>query len=126
MSKREAPKVIVSTAPLVMPTAAERAAMKPKRGGNQGYYDLSVLAVGKSIAVIGRTAKNLSTTISQWNSKEFPALDAGGKAKTQPVKDIEGKVVGTKPAVEKRVFFAVDCDPATDPDKANARIWREK
>lgn len=123
MSKREAPTVIVSTAAIPMPTAAERAAMKPKRGGNQGYYTDAIpkLAVGQSVAVIGRTAKNLSTTVSQWNSKEFPAVDAKGAPVM--IKNADGT---SKPKIDKRVFFAVDCNPATDPDKANARIWREK
>jgi hypothetical protein len=121
MSKREAPTVIVSAAAIPMPTAAERAAMKPKRGGNQGYYDLSVLTPGKSLAIIGRTTKNLSTTVSQANSKEWPVTDNNGKPVM--IKSADG---ASKPKTEKRVFFAVDCDPAKDPEKANARIWREK
>lgn len=124
--KKPAPVVILSTAPLTMPTAEQRAAMKKKRGGNTAYYvdGLSKLAVGKSLAIQGRTKANLSTTISQNNAADWPVLDANGKQKVIQVDN--GGVKTPKPVTEKRVFFAVDCDPATDPDKADARIWREK
>lgn len=124
MAKREAPTVIVSSAALAMPTKAEREKMKKKRGGNVQYYDLSTLAVGKSLAIIGRTAKNLSTTISQNNKEEWPVLNADGKPVMIQKTDPAGNKVSV-PKTEKRTFFAIDCDPATDPDKATARIWRE-
>jgi hypothetical protein len=121
-SNKPAPTVILSTAAITMPTAAERAKTR-KPGGNKTLYDVASLAVGKSLAIIGRTAKELSTTISSANRND--------KLTDQvPKKDEAGKVMigdDKKPIMEtrQRKFFAVDCDPATDPDKATARIWRE-
>lgn len=112
----------VSTA-VPMPSAAERSS---GGRGNKSRYDLSVLKVGQSIGVIGTTKKNLSTTISTAKKRDWPVLDSKGNPVMEPIKDGNGTVIGSQPKVEKRVFFAIDCDPAKDPDKATARIFREK
>lgn len=122
-------KAFVSSAAVTMPTAAERE--KTSKRGGRGIYPLDKLEVGKSIAVIGRAARQLSTTVSTWNAKKLPVLDKNGAPVLQPVKDDDGKPVkGVDGKAEMvavtRKFFAVDTDPATDPEGANARIWREQ
>lgn len=121
MSKAEIAVIGINTA-LVMPSAAERSGGR----GNKTKYDLSALKVGQSLGIIGTTKKNLSTTISTAKKRDWPVLDAKGNPVMEPVKDDTGNVTGSKPKTEKRVFFTTDCDPAKDPDKATARIWREK
>ena len=96
--------VFISSLSLPMPTVVSG------RGGGAGVYPIADLPVGKSIVVKNKTKKQLTTTISSANRKDWPALTADGKP-------IVGKT-------EKRAFFAVDCDPATDPEQATARIWR--
>lgn len=120
MSKAEISVIGINTS-LVMPSAAER-----QTRGNKPKYDLSGLKVGQSLGVIGTTKKNLSTTISTAKKRDWPVLDSKGNPVMEPIKDGNGTVIGSQPKVEKRVFFATDCDPAKDPDKATARIWREK
>lgn len=127
-----APTVFASTVTgLTMPTAEERAKTRAK-GGNKTVYDFASLAVGKSIVVIGRTAKQLSTTISTANKAKsgYFVTDEKGKNVLIPSADENGNVIkdnNGKPVMVKKLkkFFAVDCNPETDPEKATARIWRE-
>jgi len=127
---RTVASAFISTVTLPMPTAEQRAESRGK-GGNRGVYPFEALEVGKSIAVIGRNAKQLSTTISTANAKGYPVTDAAGKpvltAKlgedNKPVKGEDGKPVMI---AKTRKFFAINCNPETDPEKATARIWREQ
>lgn len=128
MSPRSIPTVTAIRTDLTMPTADQR---KPVRGA-KNLYNFDALPVGGTIGVIDRTAKQLSTTISTANKKEYPALDKNGKPVMEVVKDSAGQPVNdpsgkptTKVKTESRVFFVVDADPAKDPEKATARIWRE-
>lgn len=121
MSKTEIAVIGINTA-LAMPSAAERTGGR----GNKPKYDLSGLKVGQSLGIIGTTKKNLSTTISTAKKRDWPVLDSKGNPTTEPILDGNGTVIGSQPKTEKRVFFATDCDPAKDPEKATARIWREK
>ncbi len=131
MARIPAPTVIISTAAITMPSADERAKARG-RSGNKTYYNFGALEIGKSIAVIGRTAKQLSSTVSSANkidAKHF-VTDDKGKAVMTPKTGDDGKVIkgddGKPVMVEKlKKFFVIDCDPATDPEGATARIWRE-
>lgn len=127
--KTIAPTVFVSTANVSMPTAEER---RSRRGGpSRTYYDLSNLAVGQSIVIIGRTAKQLNSTVSGANradAKNF-VTDDKGKPVMVPATDNKGEVIkenGKPVMVEKlKHFFVQSCNPETDPEKADARIWRD-
>lgn len=131
MARGPAPTVILSTAAIAMPTAEERSKSRG-RGGNKTFYNFAALELFKSIAVIGRTAKQLSSTVSSANkadAKHF-VTDDKGKAVMVPTTDDAGNVVkgaDGKPLMTEKTkkFFVVDCDPATDPEGATARIWRE-
>lgn len=128
---KEAAIARLSTADVAMPSKEERAKSKV-RGGNKTVYEFDKLEIGKSIAVMNRTAKQLTSTISSVNNGErrIPVLDGKGQPVTEPVKDAAGAVVKDETGKVRtqpryRVFFAVDCDPAKDPEQAIARIWRE-
>lgn len=121
MSKTEIAVIGINTA-LAMPSAAERTGGR----GNKPRYDLSGMKVGQSLGIIGTTKKNLSTTISTAKKRDWPVVDAKGNPVMEPVTDATGAVTGSQQKTEKRVFFATNCDPAKDPEKATARIWREK
>lgn len=129
-----------------------------KGAGGRQKYNFKDLPVGKSIVVLDKTKKQLTTTISTENAKEYPVLDKDGKEvfETEYERDgngdpimqpviVDGKAVMEKgkpkmapkivtnedgtpkmvKKVEKRLYFAMDCDPATDPEKALCRIWRK-
>lgn len=139
------PNAFISTAKITMPANVQ------SRGGNKAVYPFEKLAVGQSIAVLDKTKKQLTTTLSSNNRKEWPVLDAAGKpimkavttrepemkdgapvmVKGEP-KMIDKPVLDDKgapkmePKMEKRVFFIQETDPETDPEKATCRIWREK
>lgn len=104
------------------------------RRGSKSQYDFDAVEVGQSIGVVGRTAKNLQSTVTNANRRYTEdKKDANGQTvyKMIDMKDAAGNVTRvpdtSKPEkVQTRHFFAHDCDPATDPDKATARIWRDK
>lgn len=117
-AERVAPVIIGVSSAVPMPTRATSR-------GSKSAYDFSALtAVGMSIAVGNKTAAQLSSVISNANKK---AVKEGPQPTTTDMKDANGNVVGTVPG-EPVVphYFAVDTDPATDPDKATARIFRNK
>ena len=129
--RQPAPTVIISTETVAMPSPEERAKTRG-RGGNKTFYNFGALEIGKSIVVIGRTAKQLSSTVSSANksdAKHF-VTDDKGKPMMIPTTDNAGNVVkgaDNKPVMTEKTkkFFVVDCDPTKDPEGATARIWRE-
>jgi hypothetical protein len=130
--RQPAPTVIMSTAAITMPTAEERAKTRG-RGGNKTFYNFGALAVGSSIVVIGRTAKQLSSTVSSANKIDAKHFVTDDKGKTVMVAktNAAGNVIkgaDNKPVMVEKLkkFFVVDCDPNTDPEGATARIWREQ
>lgn len=108
---------------------------RSSRRGNKGVYDLTKLtAVGMSLAIKGRKKENLTSTISSANRDErfatFKTDEAGLPVfGVKEIKDAAGNVVnrvqGDKIVLSRRVFFAHDCDPKTDPDGADVRIFRD-
>jgi hypothetical protein len=103
------------------------------RGTKSRYPFDDLTEVGMSIPVLNKTAAQLRTLVSQANSKnKVKKTDAAGNVifKTTEVRDAEGNVTGRTPTSEPemvagKVFFASDCNPETDPDKAMARIFRK-
>lgn len=109
--------------------------IKSKRG-SKSKYDFDKLEVGQSIGVIGRTAKSLNSTINganrKYSTQKRDASTGEPLFEMTEIKDQNGNVTTRvpnkeKPVTEKtREFAAFDADPATDPDKATARIFRIK
>lgn len=101
--------------------------------GSKNKYDLTALAVGQSLAIKGRKASNLTSTLSTNNrADEFAvfkrdetgAVVFGTKEVTAP-DGTKTNVKGDAIVLSRRVFFATDCDPKTDPEGADVRIWRD-
>lgn len=127
----KAPVVITPIrADLTMPT-------KTSNRGSKSKYDFDGLQVGQSIGVIGRDAASLQSTVSSQNrNKKYQMAKRDSstgaplfnKMKTRGADGVETEVDNpNSPVMEStRHFFVVDVDPASDPDKATARIWRDK
>jgi len=130
--RQPAPTVFVSTSSaVVMPSKEDREKTR-NRGGNKTQYDLSNLAVNASIVIIGRKARQLATTITTANKRENKnfVLDEKGKPVMEAVIGPDNKPVkgdDGKPVMQEKIkhFFAFDCNPETDPEKADCRIWRD-
>lgn len=110
---------------------------KENKRGNKSKYVLEKLEIGQSLAIIGMKAENLTSTLStaNRNTKEpFVTFKRDGDGVivhgSKEIKDANGNVTATvkgEPVVaSRRVFFAVDCDPAKDPEKATVRIFRDQ
>lgn len=132
VAKAKAEKPVINI--LGVSDAVPMPANRGNKRGNKAVYDLSGLGVGQSLAIIGRKAANLTSTISTNNRADeyatFKLDEAGNKVLSQvPVKDAAGNTVGHTPGaaivVSRRVFFTVDCDPSKDPQKADVRIFRD-
>lgn len=63
-----------------------------------------------SFGVMNKTARELAQVVSTANKRYRREIGEGEN----------------KTTVEDRHFFAVDCDPATDPEGAKARVYRDK
>lgn len=98
--KSRVPPVIIGISDAVsMPTS------RPGRGGKSSY-DWDALEVGKSIAVANKSARQLTSIITNAN-------------KRYAVKSANGTISATKH------FFVIDCDPSRDPEGASVRIFRD-
>lgn len=122
------PAVVVAAirADLTMP-------VRKNNRGSKSKYDFEKLEVGQSIGVVGRNAEELASTVSSANrNKKFQTQkrDATtGALIFNKMRDATGNEIDNPnaPVMENtRHFFVVDTDPAADPDKATARIWRDK
>lgn len=102
------------------------------RRGSTSKYDFDKLQVGQSIGVIGKTARELSSVVGNLNRKFKTEKkdDAGAIVyKMTEIKDANGTVTGHKNTgkaemVKTRDYIVEDVDPANDPDKATARVFR--
>lgn len=118
-------------------TAVSTTVPMPERNSNRGSktsYPFSALtAAGMSFGVKNKTAANLASIVSNQNRKPGPIKrDASGNVifKTKPMTDASGAVIGNTPTTEPEhmdgpKYFAVDCEPKTDPDGASARVFRQ-
>jgi hypothetical protein len=103
-STRIAPVIFGARADIPMPTR------KSNRGGKNVYPFDTLTAAGMSFGVNNKTAKQLSTVVSNQNKKhKTQVLDANQK----PVDSWTAK------------FFVVDVDAKSDPEGATARVFRE-
>lgn len=128
---REAPTILGISNDVPMP------ARSTARGSKSAYDFDALTAVGMSIAVADKTAAQLASVVANANKKaaKNPAqaknADGTPAFKMVEMKDQGGNVIGMVPAAPAEPiyaapahYFAADCDPATDPLKATARIFR--
>lgn len=98
-----------------------------KKAGAKSKYDFDSLEVGDSFGVVGKTAQSFNSII--YTAEQRFAVDVlgeNGSPKTR-IKKLKGgatEVVNQK--AKTREFSAYDVDPATDPDKATVRVFRDK
>lgn len=102
-----------------------------RRGSKSPYPFDALTEVGSSFGIKNKTAKNMLSIVSNQNRKNrVQKIGADGNPifKTSEMKDAEGNVTivpTEKPEmVPTKKFFAVDCDPKTDPDGASVRVFR--
>jgi predicted GTPase len=115
-------------------TAVPLPEKKTNRGSVSIYPFADLSAVGMSIPVLNKTAKQLASIVSNANRKaKVKKTDPATGAlifKTKTVPDGQGgnvTVATTEPEMVQGAHYIVaDCDPKTDPDKATARIFRDK
>ena len=98
---------------------------KAGRGGSSPY-EFDKLEIGQSFGVVGKTKKQISSTVFGANKRASEVVN-GADGKPEMV--MRKKRDGTNEMVEKRKplkkFEAFDVDPKTDPDKASVRVFRQ-
>jgi hypothetical protein len=125
--KRVPPQLTAATAAVVMPVVSLNKTTK-------SIYPFDALTeIGMSFGVIGKSAKQLASVVSNQNKlRRVPKTDENGQIvyTTREMKGPDGtvtKVPTTEPElVPGKVYFAHDCDPKADPDGASVRIFRQK
>jgi hypothetical protein len=114
-------------------TAVPLPAKKTNRGSVSIYPFGDLTAVGMSIPVLNKTAKQLASIVSNANRKaKVKKTDAAGnvvyktKELVDPATNAKTTVATNEPEmVQSAHYIVADCDPKTDPDKATARIFRD-
>lgn len=103
-----------------------------RRGSKSPYPFDELTEGGMSFGIKNKTAKNMGSIVSNQNRKAMTEKkDAAGNVvfKMNEITDGAGnktQVPTTEPEmVPTKRFFAVDCDPKTDPDGASVRVFRE-
>lgn len=126
-SARVAPELTAVSKAVPMPE--NRSA---KRGANSPYPFDALTEVGMSFGVKNKNLKGMASIVSNQNKHALVAkVDANGNPvfKFTEMKDAAGNVtrVPTEEPemVPSKRFFAVECDPKTDPDNASVRVFRE-
>lgn len=132
------PKTKTAQPPRVAPvlTAVSTTVPMPDRNANRGsktsYPFEALTAAGMSFGVKNKTAKQLASIISNQNRKPGPTKrnpDGSIVYKTSDMTDAQGnvtKVPTSEPeTMPGKQFFAIDCDPKTDPDGASVRVFRQ-
>lgn len=126
--KRVAPELTAVSTAVAMPE------QPPTRRGSKSPYPFDALTeVGMSFGIKNKTAKNMGSIVSNQNRRNLTqAKDANGNPvfKTTEMKDGAGNVTHVPTEEPEMIatkhFFAVDCDPKTDPDGASVRVFRDK
>lgn len=99
----------------------------PERAANRGsksLYPFETLRVGQSFGVLNKSAKQLSSIVSNQNRKDPLPLLKDNQPVFKTVKQGDIDVPTGEPQRYKREFIAVDVDKAKDPDKASVRVFR--
>lgn len=100
--------------------------------GSKGAYPFDALSIGQSFGVGNRNAKQMASIVSNANKRFLvDKTDENGQVVYKTTKATDGNGgfinVPTKETekVATRRFIVLNVDPATDPDEATVRIWRE-
>jgi hypothetical protein len=119
---------VITTVSSVVPMPDRNA----NRGSKTSYPFEALTAAGMSFGVKNKTQKQLASIISNQNRKPGPTKrnpDGSIVYKTQDMTAPDGtvtKIPTTEPeTLPGKQFFAVDCDPKTDPDGASVRVFRQ-
>lgn len=133
-AKTAAPRV----APIIAAIRADIAipAAKSINRGSKSPFPFDALEVGQSFGVGNKTAKQMSSIVSNQNrakGNQTPRKDATGAIvmKMRDLTDAGGAVIGKVPTSEPETdwikeFRAFDVDAKTDPDNASVRVFRIK
>lgn len=96
-----------STPTVTPPTATVQMPNPNRRLGRRSAYPFEDLTEpGMSFGIVGKSAKDLQSAISNQNRKHRQVMPDGTVA-------------------QARHFFARDVDPETDPDGATVRVFRD-
>lgn len=100
--------------------------------GSKGAYSFDALEIGQSFGVQNRNAKQMASIVSNANKRFLVnKTDETGAVvfKTTKATDGNGGLVNVPTnepeKVASRRFIVLNVDPATDPDQASVRVWRE-
>lgn len=124
--KAPAPVIAAPRADLPIPVIVRAAP------GSKSPFPFDTLEVGGSFGVVNKTAKQMSSIVSNVNRKETnfrDAKDANGNVIMEAVKDANGAEIPgmTKPKREQiKIFVLAEVDAKKDPDKAKVRVWRKQ
>lgn len=125
--------------PVIAPeiTAVSSAVPMPPRPtagrAQKSIYPFDLLEVGGSFGVKNKTAEQLGSVVSNQNKRaRVPQRDTLGNI-VYEMTDATGptgesmKVPTANPVlIDGKTYFVVNVDPATDPDGATARVFRDK
>lgn len=96
-----------NTPTVTTPTDAVQMPNPNRRAGRRSAYPFDDLdEQGMSFGIVGKSAKDLQSIISNQNRKYRDVAPDGSP-------------------VQERHFFARDVDPETDPDGATVRVFRD-
>lgn len=123
---RVEPEITKVSAAVEMPTVTAN------RPGNKSKYPFDELKVGESFGIKNKTKTSMASVISNQNKKNMKdKLDENGVVVMKQTEatgaDGEKTMVPTNEPekVREKFFFAVDCDPKSDPDGASVRVFRK-
>lgn len=127
-TKRVEPQITGINTSLKMPEPP-----KAGRRGSKTLFPFDDLEVGTSFGVKNKTLEQMQSIISNQNKKSrVEKRDEAGNIvyKTKSAKAADGseiQVPTDEPeTVEGKRFFGIACDPKTDPEGAQVRVWRQK
>lgn len=129
-AKAEAPQITELVSDMPIPTITRGAV------GSRSPFPFDTMEVGQSFGVSNKTAKQMSSIVSNQNRKASNyrnKVDAEGKeilTPATPITDANGNVVGQKPGEpikeQIKVWVVSEVDHKKDPAKARVRIWRKQ
>ena len=137
-AKSKTPVAKTAPKPRVAPdiTDITDAVEMPKKASNRGsksLYPFDQLEINQSFGVKNKTAAGIASIVSNQNRKHCEEkVDENGDTvfETKEVKGVDGTVTevstGKPVIIVNKHFFAIDCNPKTDPHDASVRVFRDK
>lgn len=119
--KRKPPEITAVSSTIAMPERTN------KRGSTSLYPFDALTAAGMSFGVKGKTAKQMSTIVSNANKKRRTVRKDATTGQPVPKIDpaTQQPIAGEFEYDVSAHFFAVDADPRKDPDGASVRVFRD-